>query len=242
MIRLLIATIMTQLLLASCAGYMPHPGEQRAVLSPKDAAYPYWLFLPEAAKARGKAMPLLIFLHGSGERGTDMEKVKVHGPPKLVLTRPDFPFVTVSPLLETDGDWDVVKLEAMLAQVRRKMRIDPEQIYLTGLSRGGHATWRWATQHPGLFAAIVPISGKGNPADACKLSGTPVWAFHGVLDTVVPMAGSSEMVSAVTACGGKAKATATLYPDAGHDAWTRTYNDPALYEWLLQQKLPTARK
>jgi predicted peptidase len=240
MTKLVLPLAIALFLLASCAGSLPHPGEQQTVLAPKAAGYPYWLFVPNAAKTQRKAMPLLIFLHGSGERGSDMDKVKVHGPPKRVLTRQDFPFVTVSPLLEADGDWDVVKLDAMLAQVQHKIHIDPQRIYLTGLSRGGHATWRWAAKHPGRFAAIVPISGKGNPAHACALKNTPIWAFHGALDTVVPVTGSSEMVTAVTACGGKAKAS--LYPDAGHDAWTRTYEDPALYEWLLQQRLPTAQK
>lgn len=178
-------------------------------------------------------MPLLIFLHGSGERGTDIEKVKVHGPPGLVLTDPQFPFIVVSPLLEADGDWDVGKLELMLTQVRQRVRIDPNRIYLTGLSRGGHGTWRWAVTHPGLFAAIVPISGHGNPQLACLLKQTPVWAFHGALDTVVPPSGSSDMAAAVNACGGNARLT--IYPDAGHDAWTRTYDDPFLYTWLLHQ-------
>ncbi len=179
----------------------------------------------------GPGQPLLIFLHGSGERGADIEKVKVHGPPKLVLSRPDFPFVTVSPLLEADGDWDVAKLDAMLTQVRRKVNIDPNRIYLTGLSRGGHATWRWAATHPVWFAAIVPISGRGDPAVACSLQTTPAWAFHGAMDTVIPVAGSSDMAEAVNACGGNARLT--VYPDAGHDAWTRAYADAALYEWLL---------
>jgi predicted peptidase len=221
--------------LASCAGSAPPPGVERPVLAPKAAGYPYLLFRPKAAAAPKAGLPLLIFLHGSGERGPDIEKVKVHGPPKLVLSDPKFPFVVVSPLLEADGDWDVARLELMLAQVRRRIHIDPDRIYLTGLSRGGHATWRWAAAHPGLFAAIVPISGRGDPQVACSLRETPIWAFHGALDTVVPVGGSSDMAKAVNACGGSVRLT--IYPDAGHDAWTRTYADPELYTWLLGLRL-----
>lgn len=221
--------------LASCAGSLPPLGVERPVLAPRAAGYSYLLFRPKTAAVPKAGLPLLIFLHGSGERGPDIEKVKVHGPPKLVLTDPQFPFVVVSPLLEADGDWDVARLELMLAQVRQRIHIDPDRIYLTGLSRGGHATWRWAAAHTGLFAAIVPISGRGDPQVACSLRETPVWAFHGALDTVVPVGGSSDMAKAVIACGGNVRLT--IYPDAGHDAWTRTFADPELYTWLLGLRL-----
>lgn len=222
------------LILTGCATNLPRPGHQRPVVAPKAAGYPYLIFIPKIEGQKSKGLPLLIFLHGSGERGTDIEKVKVHGPPKLVLTRPDFPFVTVSPLLEAEGDWDVGKLDAMLAQVRRKVHVDPARIYLTGLSRGGHATWRWAAERPELFAAIAPIAGRGDVTQACGLKDMPVWAFHGDKDNVVAPEGSSIMVDAINACGGSARLT--MYSNVGHDSWTRAYDDPALYAWLLAQR------
>ncbi|MEQ1547968.1 MAG: dienelactone hydrolase family protein [Chakrabartia sp.] len=231
--KLYIFPAIAALFLAGCATPLLRPGEQRAVLASKASGYPYLMFVPKAATTHGKAIPLLIFLHGSGERGSDIEKVKIHGPPKRVLTRPDFPFVTVSPLLEADGDWDVEKLDAMLAQVRRKVDVDPARLYLTGLSRGGHATWRWAAARSGTFAAIAPIAGRGDVTQACNLENIPVWAFHGDKDNVVEPKGSSEMVDAINACGGSARVT--IYSDTGHDSWTRTYDNPALYAWLLAQ-------
>lgn len=222
------------LILASCANTLPRPGEQRTMAATADVSYPYLMFIPKLRVQRANGLPLLIFLHGSGERGADIEKVKVHGPPKLVQVRPDFPFVTVSPLLEAEGDWDVGKLDAMLAQVRRKVHVDPARIYLTGLSRGGHATWRWAAERPELFAAIAPIAGRGDVTQACGLKDMPVWAFHGDKDNVVAPEGSSIMVDAINACGGSARLT--MYSNVGHDSWTRAYDDPALYAWLLAQR------
>lgn len=222
------------LLLSSCASLQLYPGEQRAVLQPKGTGYPYLMFVPKHKVPRDRGQPLLIFLHGSGERGSDIALVKVHGPPKLVQTHPDFPFVTVSPQLEAGSDWDVAKLDAILAQVRQRVRIDAARIYLTGLSRGGHATWRWAAERPGLFAAIVPIAGRGDETKACRLKEMPVWAFHGDKDSVVAPEGSSKMVEAINACGGQARMT--MYDNTGHDSWTRAYDDPSLYAWLLAQQ------
>lgn len=218
------------LALCGCAASLPRPGSQRAMLPPEAQGYPYLIFIPAIKSKPSAGQPLLIFLHGSGERGSDIEKVKIHGPPKIAETQPEFPFITVSPLLEADGDWDVAKLDILLADVRRKTKIDPARIYLTGLSRGGHATWRWATARPALFAAIAPVAGKGDITAACALKSIPVWAFHGDKDSVVAPSGSSDMVTAVNKCGGNARLT--LYADTGHDSWTRTYDDPALYAWL----------
>ena len=201
--------------------------------------YPYQLFIPRGYLASAKTRwPLLVFLHGSGERGDDIARVKVHGPPKVADRDPDFPFVTVSPLLPAEQDWDEDKLERIVDHVAARYRIDPNRIYLTGLSRGAHATWRWAAARPGRFAAIAPVSGRGDPSQACKLKTTPVWAFHGDRDDIVTPFGSFAMVEALRSCGGKPRLT--IYPDTGHDAWTPAYDDPALYAWLLAHSLPPA--
>lgn len=198
--------------------------------------YPYQLFLPRGYLAdRDARWPLLIFLHGSGERGADVAKVKAHGPPKIADRDPAFPFVLASPLLGAGEDWDIVKLDRLLDHVTRTYRIDRSRIYLTGLSRGGHASWRWAIAEPRRFAAVAPVAGRGNPGEACRLMDLPIWAFHGDRDDVVWPEGSFAMVRAIRACAGRS-ARLTIYPDLGHNAWDPAYDDPKLYEWLLQQR------
>lgn len=201
-------------------------------------SYPYQLFLPKGYLADTDAQyPLLVFLHGSGERGDDIAKVKVHGPPKIADRDPAFPFVTVSPLLGTDQDWDIAKLDRLLDHVVRTQRIDRSRTYLTGLSRGGHASWRWAMAEPERFAAVAPVAGSGDPSTACALKDKPVWAFHGDRDDVVPPEGSFAMQRAIRACGGLT-ARLTIYADLGHNSWDPAYDDPALYLWMLSQRLP----
>ena len=201
--------------------------------------YQFQLFLPpgvaEAGRKGAARWPLMMFLHGSGERGSDVAKVKVHGPPKIADRDPNFPFILVSPLLPTDQDWDLAKLDRILDEVIRKLPVDPQRIYLTGLSRGGHATWRWAAAEPSRFAAIAAVAGRGDPASACALKDLPAWALHGDRDDVVPPEGSFAMARAIRACGGQASRL-TIYPDLGHNAWDPAYDDPALYLWFLSHR------
>ncbi len=215
-------------------------GQNPVFVNSKDD-YNYQLFLPRGytlskSERQSEQWPLMIFLHGSGERGADLSKVKVHGPPKIVSENPDFPFILVSPQGFEDEDWDIARLDRLLAHIRKSYRIDDRRIYLTGLSLGGFATWDWAIARPGIFAAIAPVCGKSDPAKAAALKQTPVWAFHGDSDDIVDPSGSYDMVRAVQRAGGLAKLT--IYPATGHDSWTKTYADPALYYWFIQQKLP----
>lgn len=214
------------------------PAGQHPQESIETGGYRYQLFIPESAQ-KAQSWPLMIFLHGSGERGDDIARVKVHGPPKLADRDPDFPFILISPLLPAEEDWDIGKLEAILDHVLETLPADPERIYLTGLSRGGHATWRWGAQNPDLFAALAPVAGRGDPDHACQLVDTPVWALHGDRDYVVEPEGSFTMSRAIRACGGQ-NSRLTIYPDLGHNAWDPAYADPALYLWLLSQRRPDA--
>jgi predicted peptidase len=201
--------------------------------------YAYQLHLPAGYAADPKARwPLLVFLHGAGERGDDIAAVKVHGPTKIADRDPNFPFVMVAPQLPANQDWDLARLDALLDRTLKTLRIDRRRVYLTGLSRGGHATWRWAAARPWLFAAIAPVAGRGDPATACALKATPIWAFHGDRDDIVPPEGSFAMVRAIRACGGSPRLT--IYPDFGHNSWDPAYDDPALYWWLLEQRLRAA--
>jgi predicted peptidase len=115
-------------------------------------------------------------------------------------------------------------------------------VYLTGLSMGGMWTYGWASLRPERFAAIAPVCGDWDAADACRLKSIPVWAFHGAKDNVVPIDGDRAMIEAIKACGGDARLS--VYPDTGHDSWTAAYADPELFTWLLQQrrKPATGRK
>lgn len=200
--------------------------------------YAYLLHIPAGASGNSDSearWPLMLFLHGSGERGADIAKVKVHGPPKAADGDADFPFILVSPQLPAEEDWDIAKLDAILDHVQATLPVDPARVYLTGLSRGGHATWRWGAAEPGRFAALAPVAGRGDPATACALKDVPVWAFHGDRDDTVIPEGSFAMSRAIRACGGRL-ARLTIYPDLGHNAWDPAYDDPALYLWLLRQR------
>lgn len=204
---------------------------------------PYLLFIPKGYNASGtERWPLVIFLHGSGERGSDINLVKKNGPPKFVETDRAFPFVVISPQLAAathpDDPWQIAPLDALLDRVLKILRVDPNRVYLTGLSLGGMATWSWAAAEPQRFAAIVPISATADPSTACALKSMPIWDFHGDRDDVLDPRGDFNMVEAVRACGGHPRMT--IYPDTGHSAWEGAYADPALWMWLLEQRRQTA--
>jgi predicted peptidase len=202
----------------------------------KNLSCKYLLFLPEGYGEKDQRWPLMLFLHGAGERGDDLNKVKVHGPPKIVETKKDFPFIVVSPQCPA-GVWWNDKLDVLinlLDEIITQYDVDTERVYLTGLSMGGYGTWALASKYPDHFAAAVPICGGGMRIMAYGLKDVPIWAFHGGKDPVVPVEESREMVAAVKARGGNAKLT--VYPEANHDSWTETYNNPELYEWLLKHR------
>ena len=202
----------------------------------KRVACDYLLYLPVGYGEKEQVWPLMMFLHGAGERGSDLNKVKVHGPPKLVEAGKDLPFIIVSPQCP-EGDWWTDKNEVLITlldDIAGRYDVDTERIYLTGLSMGGYGTWALAAAHSERFAAIVPICGGGKRFMAWRLKDVPVWAFHGARDNLVPVSESEEIVNALKAQGAEAKLT--VYPEAGHDSWTETYNNPELYDWLLRHR------
>ncbi len=205
-------------------------------------ALDYLLFLPEGYNAdTSKKWPLIMFLHGAGERGSDLAKVKVHGPPKIVEKKKDFPFVVVSPQCPANEWWDPFKLTALLDNVMATYRVDPARVYLTGLSMGGFGTWELASRIPNRFAAIAPICGGGNPTLAAfRLKDMPAWVFHGDADSVVPVKLSDDMVEAMKKAGNEVKYT--RYPGVNHDSWTQSYENEELYKWFLAHERKNAGK
>lgn len=206
----------------------------------------YLLFLPQGYKEdRHKRWPLMLFLHGAGERGKDLAKVAVHGPPKLVKDRPDFPFILISPQCPAGQSWSDDTLLALLDQVIKKHRVDPRRVYLTGLSMGGYGTWSLGLKYPDRFAAIAPICGGGDylpillpgQGKQAALKQLPVWVFHGAKDQGVPLSESERMVNALKRIGNQ-NVKFTIYPEADHDSWTETYQNKELYDWLLQHQSP----
>lgn len=195
----------------------------------------YLLYLPDEAAASGKKWPLMLFLHGAGERGDDIEIVKRNGPPMLAAKGRKFPFIIASPQCPREISWSnptqVIALNALIDELVATHPIDENRIYLTGLSMGGFGTWTLAATYPERFAAIAPICGGGNRMEARRLVDMPIWVFHGAKDKVVPISMSQEMVDALRQKGADPKFT--IYPETGHNSWIEAYEDAELYAWML---------
>nr|WP_320120295.1 prolyl oligopeptidase family serine peptidase [uncultured Marinifilum sp.] len=193
----------------------------------------YLEYFPETTKNKDK-LPLLIFLHGMGERGYDLNKLKVHGPPSFLDNKKDFPFITISPQCPDTVYWNEEILLPFYEEIIAKYPVDKNRIYITGLSMGGFGTWGSIVAKPNLFAAAAPICGGGNPNQLDAVKSMPIWVFHGAKDNVVPIIRSQEMVDRLKKLGSNVKFT--IYPEADHNSWTKTYANPKLYEWFLSHK------
>ena len=199
---------------------------------------PFLLRVPMDLKNGGK-YPLLLFLHGAGERGNDNKKQLKHDPTKLapadVFTKN--PMIVAAPQCPADQWWSGQTLQNaihLVKSLQKELPVDPQRIYITGLSMGGFGTWGALALEPELFAAAIPICGGGNPKSAETFAKVPIWAFHGDADPTVKVEGTRSMIEALKKAGGSPQYTE--YPGVGHDSWTRTYKDPELYRWLLAQK------
>lgn len=214
---------------------------------------PYRMMKPETVE-NGKKYPLVIFLHGAGERGTDNQVQLVHGVKEFAKasSRKDFPCYLIAPQCPTGKKWVEVDWSAkthktpgepsesmslliqLLDKLQKSEAIDPARIYVTGLSMGGYGTWDLLCRHPEKFAAGVPVCGGGDEAQAKKIANLPIWVFHGAKDTAVIPERSRNMVKALEASGGKPKYTE--YPDVAHNSWDKAYSDPEMMKWLFSQK------
>lgn len=203
----------------------------------------YYTYRPEAHYLHPEEkFPLLLFLHGAGEKGngtTELSRVLVYGPPKLINQGNDLPFIVVSPQLpSSQGGWSVSHIDELIARAKTESRVDTTRIYVTGLSMGGYGTWAYAVARPAVVAAVVPIAGAGSTGQACQMRTVPVWAFHGDADGTVNVSGSVNMINALNGCNPAPTVTPklTIYPGVGHDSWTRTYDGSAghdIFSWLL---------
>lgn len=182
-----------------------------------------------------KSYPVLLFLHGAGTRGNDINKLYTNPFFQLTDAYQDFPFVVIAPLCEKNTWFDIwERLQSLVHDITELPFTDRDRIYVMGASMGGYATWQLAMSMPECFAAIVPICGGGMYWNAGRLIHVPVWAFHGAKDTTVLLEESVKMVEAVKRFGGQAKLT--VYPENGHDAWSETYSNPEVFSWLLQHQ------
>jgi len=197
--------------------------------------YQCLLDLPKGYDADvARRWPLILYLHGGDQKGHDLQLVRKSGLLLAVTNGRQLPAIIVSPQCPWYNGWSVPVLSQLLDDVCAKYRVDPDRIYLTGISAGGDATWDFALAHPDRFAAIVPIAGEGDPADAARIKDLPIWAFQGEKDDVVPPDLTIHMVDALQQVGGHPHLT--LFPNAGHDSWDQAYATDALYTWLMAQK------
>lgn len=222
-------------------------------------SFRYQLFIP-ADYDPSRPWPVILFLHGAGERGSDNEAQTTVGLGPVVRARAeDFPAIVIFPQMPLDSTWAGTVADAalrVLDSTMLELNVDPERIYLTGMSMGGYGTWQLATQEPRRFAALVPVCGGVHPPRserpdlrvrtvppgtpdayrwvAERVRGVPTWIFHGEADQVVPVTGSRRMNDALRAAG--AEVHYTEYPGVGHNAWDPAYSEPELWEWLFTQR------
>ncbi|MGC9322085.1 MAG: prolyl oligopeptidase family serine peptidase [Kosmotogaceae bacterium] len=201
----------------------------------------YFLSLPRQYASEEVDWPLILFLHGAGERGDNLQLLRKHGIPRIVSEMADFPFITISPQCP-ENDWWLNRLQDLkflLDTVVKQYRVDTSKMYLTGLSMGGFGTWHMAVEYPNLFAAIAPVCGGGLgilgfPERVLEIKDLPIWAFHGGKDNIVSVEESRTLIRTLKDAGGKPMLK--IYPEAGHDSWTETYSDPELYEWFMSNR------
>jgi predicted peptidase len=218
----------------------------------------YRLLCPEPAVANGQSdgrYPLVLYLHGAGERGTDNAKQLKYLPTWLAepAMRQKYPCFVLAPQCRMDERWvdvswadatstpqpatptvDLAAATAALEDVLAREAVDPDRIYLTGLSMGGYGTWDLVARSPERFAAILPVCGGGDERVAARIASLPIWCFHGDADTAVPVQRSRTMIAAVKEAGGR-----PIYSElsgVGHDSWTPAYRDAFVLDWLFSQR------
>lgn len=236
----LLAALCFPVLISSAQDLKPEPGK----LVPSSSSFKlndddeateirYFVFVPENYDGE-KKLPLMLFLHGAGERGDDLEVVKKWGPPKIASSDSSFPFILISPQCPKEQRWNPKLLAHLVDEVAGELSVDKSRMYCTGLSMGGYGTWAMLAEYPNLFAAAIPVCGGGDPNSVRKFTHVPVWAFHGDADETVPVERSQQMVEAIKAAGGSVKYTE--YEGVGHNSWSQAYSTKEIYSWLMEHE------
>lgn len=197
-------------------------------------SFNYLLYLPE--NKTGEKLPLIVALHGAGERGDDFSKLSVHGIAKYIEAGMEIPAVVIAPQCPSEFIWNLitVELKELIDYAVEAYGIDIERISLTGLSMGGYGTWEMGMSYPGFFSALAPICGGGVSWRVALIGKTPVWAFHGDADNIVPPNNSYEMCDRLKASGGNVKLT--VFHGVAHNSWEPAYEDTTLINWLVNSK------
>lgn len=197
-------------------------------------------YLAYAPEPLPEAPPLILFLHGRGERGRDLSRAARYGLPQELERGLELPAVVIAPQCPPETRWTDhgPELLRLLDEVVARYHADLARIYLSGLSMGGQGAWFLASEAPERFAALTVVCARSLPERAPRLASLPIWVFHGDDDEVVPVAESLAMVEALSACGGAPRLT--RYPKVRHNAWNQAYANPELYAWLLEQRRAAA--
>lgn len=204
----------------------------------KSFGYLNYLIRYPADYREKETYPAILFLHGAGGRGSDLAHLKTNPYFQITDSYLDFPFITFAPQCHKDTWFDLFETLIRFAEaIADRPDVDKSRIYVMGASMGGFATWQIAMSRPDLFSAIVPICGGGMYWNAGRLKDMPVWAFHGKLDDTVYVEESEKMADWVRRYGGDPKLT--IYPENGHNAWSDTYGNKAVFDWLLEHKKET---
>lgn len=224
--------------------------EKRSYSDAKGNKLLYRMLAPE--KTGDAKVPLVIFLHGAGERGNDNNAQLVHGVKEFVKNREKYPCYLIAPQCPRNQFWanvnwsskahDLANTPAepmrltleLVDSLMKELPIDPDRVYITGLSMGGYGTWDALARRPDFFAAAVPVCGGADTKTAEKIKHVPVWVFHGDEDRAVPVSRSRDIVEALKKAGGQPKYSE--YKGVGHNSWDKAYADQEMFAWLFAQK------
>ncbi len=231
---LLLTLLLVMSLLHGCSAQSQLLEDEQQTITVENLKY-YLYFPPGYEEETSKKFPLLLFLHGGGDSGDSIARVKSSGPPKLIADGKDFPFLILAPQNPHKKEWWNTKaVVQLLDTIVANNNVDTKRIYLTGLSRGGGAAWQLAVQYPEKFAAMAVVCGMTPvPYAAWIDKKMPIWVFHGEEDKSIPFSESVQMVERLREMGYDVKFT--RYKGVGHNSWTRAYNTPELYDWFVEQ-------
>jgi len=229
----LINLLLLAVSISSCSAQSRLESGEREVMVSETLEY-YLYFPPDYDQSSEAKFPLLLFLHGGGESGGALDMLQKNGPPKLLAEGKDFPFLILAPQNPHKQKWwNVRAVMKLLESVVEENRVDPDRLYLTGLSRGGNACWEIATQFPETFAAMAVVCGMTPlPYAHWVDKSMPIRVFHGTEDPVIAFSESEEMVRKLQEMGYNVELTA--YTGVGHNSWEKAYLEEDLYTWFLQ--------